>query len=371
MKKTASIFAFSVLLAASCGQQNSGDKKAQLADLKKQKSELDAKIGALEKELNAQDTSKKEKIKYVSVSALTPMLFEHSLDLQGSVIADDEVYATSRMPGTVTKVYIKNGDRVQEGQLIAELDDRLVEQGMAELQNRLDLANDLYNKQKALWEQKIGSEIQYLTAKNNKDALEKTLSTMQQQKDMYRVHSPISGVVDEALVKQGQAAAPGVPLAKIVNFSKLKVKADAAETYAPRLRVGSAVKLQFPDLQKEVNSKITYVGNGVNPMNRTIKVEIALKGNEQGILPNMLSVVRLLDYSKPNALAVPINMLQKDLAGQDFILVAENGKAVKKIVKLGQISGDKVEILSGLKAGEQLVTVGYQDLNEGDTLQVQ
>jgi RND family efflux transporter MFP subunit len=194
---------------------------------------------------------------------------------------------------------------------------------------------------------------------------------MQQQKDMYRVHSPISGVVDEALVKQGQAAAPGVPLAKIVNFSKLKVKADAAETYAPRLRVGSAVKLQFPDLQKEVNSKITYVGNGVNPMNRTIKVEIALKGNEQGILPNMLSVVRLLDYSKPNALAVPINMLQKDLAGQDFILVAENGKAVKKIVKLGQISGDKVEILSGLKAGEQLVTVGYQDLNEGDTLQVQ
>jgi membrane fusion protein, multidrug efflux system len=374
MKNILSILLITAVFAA-CGKKDGGtnanaEKTAQLAELKKQQTDLGSKISALEKELGKSDTTKKEKVIAIAVETVSPTAFNNYIELQGSVVADEQVFITGRVPGSVSKVYIKVGDRVRAGQVVAEIDDDMVVQQMGEVQKRWELANEVYLKQDALWKQNIGSEIQLLSAKNNKEALDKTLATIQRSRELYQVKSPIDGVVDECMVKVGQAAAPGIPMATVVNFSKLKVKVDAPETYAGKIRQGNSVVVLFPDLKKEVSSKISYIGAAVNPANRTFKVEIPIRANEAGLLPNMATTVRVINYSNGNAIAVPINLIQKDLSNTDFILVESAGRAKKMPVKVGQMYGEKAEILSGLKTGDRIITVGFQDLNEGDAVKI-
>lgn len=373
MKNILSIL-FLTLLFAACGKKSGNDansqKVAQLAELKKQQTALSSQISALEKEIGRADTTKKEKVKAIAVEILTPSVFNNYIELQGSVVADEQVYLTSRVPGSVSKVYIKVGDRIRQGQVVAEIDDDMVIQQMEEVKKRWELANDVYLKQEALWKQNIGSEVQYLSAKNNKEALDKAIATIQRSRELYQVKSPINGVVDECSVKVGQAAAPGMPMATVVNFSKLKVKVDAPETYAGKIRQGNIVSVLFPDLQKEVTSKIAYIGASVSPQNRTFKVEIPIRSNEAGLLPNMATTVRVINYSNGNAIAIPINLIQKDLTNTDFVLVESLGRVKKMPVKIGQMYGEKAEILSGLKAGDKIITVGFQDLNEGDAVKI-
>jgi membrane fusion protein, multidrug efflux system len=374
MKNILSILLITAVFAA-CGKKDGGtnanaEKTAQLAELKKQQTDLGSKISALEKELGKSDTTKKEKVIAIAVETVSPTAFNNYIELQGSVVADEQVFITGRVPGSVSKVYIKVGDRVRAGQVVAEIDDDMVVQSMEEVKKRWELANEVYLKQDALWKQNIGSEIQLLSAKNNKEALDKTLATIQRSRELYQVKSPIDGVVDECMVKVGQAAAPGIPMATVVNFSKLKVKVDAPETYAGKIRQGNAVVVLFPDLKKELSSKISYIGAAVNPANRTFKVEIPIRSNEAGLLPNMATTVRVINYSNGSAIAVPINLIQKDLSNTDFILVESAGRAKKMPVKVGQMYGEKAEILSGLKSGDKIITVGFQDLNEGDAVKI-
>lgn len=364
MKKIFSLLLITIFFAA-CGGKG-GDKKTQLAELKVKQADLSAQISSLEKELGASDTTKKEKIKYISTASLTPTVFSNFIELQGAVVAEDEVYVNAKVPGSITKVYIKVGDHVSAGQTVAEIDDDMLQSQMDEIKKRWELANEVFTKQEALWKQNIGSEVQYLSAKNNKESLEKGLATLQKSREMYQIKSPISGVVDEVPMKIGSGAAPGMPLAKIVNFSKLKVRVDAPETYAGRLRVGNSVQVLFTDLNKELSSKISYIGAGVNPANRTVKVEIPMRSNEPGLLPNMATVVKVVNYSNPKAMVIPINLIQKDLSNQDFVMVEEGGFAKRVDVKVGQQYGANCEVLTGLKSGDKLVVVGYQDLNNGD-----
>ena len=359
-----------ISILAACKKPDVGDPKTQLAEYKKERSSLDSKIGDLEKKING--GVKKEKTNYVSVTPLVTTNFTHTIDMQGSVVADDEVYVNAKVPGAITKVKISIGDRVSAGQVVAEIDDEVLLQSMEEIKKRYELATDLFNKQESLWKQNIGSEVQYLSAKNNKESLEKSMQTLTTQRGMYQIKAPISGVVDEVPMKIGQTASPGIPLAKIVNFNKLKVRVEAPETYAGKLRQGNSVIVSFPDLKKEIPSKISYVGSSVNMLNRTFKVEIPIKANEPGLLPNMATVVRVVDYSVPNALVIPINLIQRDLSNSDYVVVAdENNRAKKVFVKTGQSYGDGIVILSGLTAGAKLITTGYQDLNDGDVLQIQ
>ncbi len=373
MKKILSILCLTFLFAA-CGKKDGNDansqKIAQLAELKKQQATLSGEISALEKEIGSADTTKREKVNAIAIETLTPSVFNNYIELQGSVVADEQVYLTSRVPGSVSKVYIKVGDRIREGQVVAEIDDDMVIQQMEEVKKRWELANDVYLKQEALWKQNIGSEVQYLSAKNNKEALDKAIATIQRSRELYQVKSPISGVVDECSVKVGQAAAPGMPMATVVNFSKLKVKVDAPETYAGKIRQGNTVSVLFPDLQKELTSKIAYIGATVSPQNRTFKVEIPIRSNETGLLPNMATTVRVVNYSNGNAITVSINLIQKDLTNTDFVLVESLGRVKKMPIKIGQMYGEKAEILSGLKAGDKVITVGFQDLNEGDAVKI-
>ena len=368
MKKILSLLLITAFFVACDGK--GGDKKAQLADLKVKQADLAAQISVLEKELGASDTTKKEKIKYISVAPVSTSAFSNFIELQGSVVAEDEVYINAKVPGSITRIYIKVGDRVRAGQTVAEIDNDLMQNQMDEIKKRWELANELFMKQEVLWKQNIGSEVQFLSAKNNKEALEKSMATLQKSRDMYQIKAPISGVVDDVPMKIGSGAAPGMPLAKIVNFSKLKVRVEAPETYVGKLRVGNSVLVQFPDINKEISSKISYIGAGVNPSNRTVKVEIPIKSNEPGLLPNMATVVKVVNYSNPKAMVIPINLIQKDLSNKDFVMVEEGGYAKRVDVKIGQQYGVNCEVVSGLKSGDKLVVVGYQDLNNGDKVAI-
>ncbi len=360
---------FLLVILTSCGQKQAAtDPKIQLATLKADRDKLNTQISTLELKLNG--GVKKEKINYVSISPIKTSNFTHSIDLQGSVVADDEVFVNSKIAGAITKVMIKVGDHVNAGQVVAAIDDDVFVTSTDEVRKRLELANDLFTKQESLWKQNIGSEVAYLSAKNNKESLEKSIATLNKTRENFQIKAPITGVVDEVPMKIGMTASPGVPLAKIINFSKLKVKVDAPESYAGKIRVGNSVVANFPDLKKDVSSRITYVGASVNPLNRTFKIEIPLKSGESGLIPNMATTVRVIDYSNPNAIIIPINVIQRDDKNADFVIVADNGRAKKMYVKTGQSYSDGIEVLSGLKTGDNLVSVGFQDLNDGDVLQI-
>ncbi|MEN9610428.1 MAG: hypothetical protein RLZZ628_1242 [Bacteroidota bacterium] len=370
--KNISIFLMLTLFLTACGGgEKKLDKKAQLAELRKKQTQIAGEITALEKELSTSDSTKVvQKSRTVTFAEAKQQTFNHFIELPGAIIADDEVFVNAKVPGSLIRVNIKVGDKVSAGDVVAEIDDAILQNNVAEVQKRWELANEVFQKQESLWKQSIGSEIQFLTAKNNKEALEKTMSTLQETREMYKVKAAISGVVDEVAMKIGQTAAPGVPLAKIVNLSKLKVKADVPESYAGKVRTGNNVTIHFPDLNKDVSGSIKYIGNAVNPMNRTFKVEVPVS-SMAGLLPNMLSIIKVTDYSNSNAFIVPINLLQKADAG-DFVLIAEKTGdkwfAKRAMIKIGRLYKDQAEILSGLKTGDQLIVTGYNDLNDGDLI---
>lgn len=364
------------LFAVACGskpeQTPATDKQARLDEIKKQIATLDAEASALELELNPE--GKEVRSKVVGVQLFPPTVFKSFIDLQGSVTADQELYINAKMPGTAEKILIKTGDHINEGQTVLTLDDAVLKQGLAELESQLAFANDMYEKQKALWDQKIGTEVQFLSAKNNKESIEKRIVTTKEQWDMSKVKAPISGIIDEVMIKPGQTIAPGVPIARLVNFSKLKINANVPESYAGRIKPGNAIKIYFPDIQKEYDSKVSYVSPVINKVNRTFNVEAFLPSNMSGILPNMISILKIVDYTNPQAYVIPINLLQRDSQG-DYIMVADSTgsmwKATKKMVTIGKFYNDQVEVKSGLDATSQIITRGYQDLIEGEVLTVQ
>lgn len=339
-------------------------KKAYLAALKDQAAKMKDQIAKLETEIEKADPSaKREKITAVTTVALAPETFTHSIDLQGTVKSDDEQMITPKGMGTITKVLIKVGDYVKAGQVVGYLDAAVMEQSIAQVKTQLDFARQNYEKLDRLWKQGIGTEVQLLGAKTQMEALEKQIATMQEQKSASVVRAPKNGFIDEVYAKVGLAAAPGGPFAKLVNKSGLKVVADIAEGYSGKIKKGNAVILNFPDIKKETKANIGYVSQTINAINRTYRVDIPIAGQEY--IPNMISVIKVIDYQKANAITIPINTIQKSEAG-DYVMIAENGMAKKAMIKVGQTYGEKAEVLSGLKAGDNLITVGFQDLNDGD-----
>ncbi len=355
------------------GSTGDAVKMARLADLKKQIATLEVEANALDLELNP--VGKKAKSKVVATQSFPLTAFRNYIDLQGAVTADQQLFINAKMAGAVEHIYIKTGDQVKSGQTVATLDDALIKQGLAELEHQASFANDLYEKQKSLWDQKLGTEVQYLSAKNNKESVEKRIATTKEQWDMAKVKAPISGSIDEVMIKPGQTVMPGMPIARLINFSKLKIDAEVPESYAGRIKPGNAIKIFFPDIQKDFDSKITYVSPVINQVNRTFKVEAALPPNMKGILPNMISILKIVDYTNPKATVIPINVIQKDSQG-DFVMIADSTAtgqwhAMKKPIIIGRFYNDQVEIVSGLDQNHKIITVGYQDLIEGQLLAIQ
>lgn len=357
-----------ITLAAVMVACSSPDKKAELEKLRTQKATLDTKIAALEEELAKSDTTK---VKLVDVVAmpLSPQIFKTYIEVQGRIDADENVSLSTEMPGTVTKINVKVGDEVRKGQVLAETDARATQQQIADLQTSLDLATQVYQKQKNLWDQKIGTEIQFLQSKNTKEGLENKIATMQEQVRMSKIISPINGTIDAVNIKIGQAVAPGASAINVINFSNLKIKADVSESYASRVKVGNETLVLFPDAHDSITAKLNYASRAINNLTRTFGVEILLDGKKE-YHPNMVAKLKINDYqSATPQIVVPVKFIQKG-TNENFVLVAENGVVVKKTIQVLHEYNGIAEVTEGLKAGDMIITEGYDLINEGDHVNV-
>jgi RND family efflux transporter MFP subunit len=365
------LFLLLVVLAAACSKP--ADKKTELANLKKQRDELTVKIKTLETELQVSDTNKVSKVTSVSVTEAKVAEFSHFLEVQGKVDGEDNIAVSAQMAGAITSVFVKEGDQVRKGQVLAQIDNSIIQQQIASTKQQLDFATNLYMKQKALWDQQIGSEVQYLTAKNNKENLEKAIATLNDQLEMTRIKSPINGSVEEVNLKVGQMASPGLPAVRVVNFASVKVVAEIAEAYAPKVKPGNKVIVFFPDFNTEVVSQIRFTSKYINPINRTFISEVRLGPSKVEYRANMMAVVKINDYRNPSAFSLPITLIRDSQSGK-FIYVAkeENGKLVARrlIITVGSTYNGLAEITSGIAAGDKIITTGFNSLIDGELIQV-
>jgi RND family efflux transporter MFP subunit len=267
-------FLFISVLAA-CSKKNASDPVAQLAALKDQRAAIESQISKLENDLESQGLIEK-RLRTIGITEVKTGVFRHYIDLQGRVDAEESVAATSKIPGTLKRVLVDNGDNVKKGQLIAQLDDDVILKSLDELEGQLAVATDLYNRQKSLWEQNIGSEIQYIQAKNAKESLERSIATLKENWGNTKIYSPITGTVDLVILKPGQAISPGIPLCNILNLRDLLIKGEVTEAYASKVKKGDLVQVYFPDQDKEITTHVTYVSQSINPTNRTFTIECAL-----------------------------------------------------------------------------------------------
>lgn len=378
MKNITSIFSTIILAGflAACGGKDSAEaKKAQLEKLKTQQTEIIAQIATLQDEILAMGDSlnkEEDRSKVIALTPVTKQNFIHAIDVQGRVDGDENITYSSKVPSSVTKINVKVGQRVSKGQILAELDTKVSKAQLESLKKQYELANTVYEKRKELWDQKVGSEIEYLQAKNNKEALEKQIETAKEGLDMYYIKSDFSGTVDKVTIKVGQNVAPGMACVTVVNPDALKIKADLSEAYSNLAKAGDAVSITFPDIQKTITAKVSYSSKSIDPMTRTFNVEINLPSNND-LHPNMVAEVKIIDYTKSNAIVVPINAIQQ-IDGKDivFIAVKQGDKLIAKKITItaGKQYNGLSEILSGLNEGDNVISIGFQDLTDGQSVKL-
>lgn len=369
------------LLLASCGDKKPEGlqaEKARLDSLKTQQDKLSKQITDLQAEIDKQDTTaaKKEKAKLVALTSLAPTSFTHFIDLQGNVDAVNTSWIAPRgTGGVVTQLYVKQGDHVRQGQLLAKLDDAIQRQQITSDQTQLNYAKDLYQRRKNLWDEKIGTEVDLVNAKNQVDQADAKLKIDQQQLDFTNVYADIPGTVNILNIKVGEAFGQGTQSIQIVNTDNLKVVVLVPEIYQERVRVGTPVKIAFPGLNnKEVMGTIAVSGKVINADNRAFQVEIHIP-NSTDIRANQVAIVKVQDYSASNVITIPVNALQTDETGK-YVMIAQQRPdstivAHKKTITIGQTYSDKVQVTGGLDVGDKLITDGYQGLYEGQLLSTQ
>jgi RND family efflux transporter MFP subunit len=367
MKKIITILSILAFIA-SC--KPTTDKKAQLDNLIKERDKLNEQIATLEQEI-IKEGGKNNKIIQVGVEELKTSTFRHYIEVQGKVDGDENIAVTPRSPGVVTSIAVTEGQKVSKGQVLAILDSQVLHATLTDMENQLVFVSDIYNRQKNLWEQNIGSEVQYLTAKNNKESLENKIKTLKDQISMTRITSPIDGTIEEIPIKVGQMATPGVPAFRVVNFSKVKVVADVAEVYSPKVKNNDSVLIFFPDLKEEIKSRLNFTSKFINPVNRSFVIESRINSTKFEMRANMIAVIKINDYKAENVISIPANLVQKSMNEQYvFVAVVEKDKKIarKKIVKTGISYNGMIEITEGLTAGDNIITTGYLDLNENDEI---
>lgn len=361
------------LLLASCG--GSQDPQAELAKLKAEQADTQAKIATLEARTGAAKKDSAANAVPVSIIKVAPESFSGYLEVQGRIDFDQNSTVAARAAGTLTSVRVQRGDQVRRGQVLATIDASLLDANMAELRTRLDLARTVYEKQAGLWKQQIGTEIQYLQAKNSYEALQRNLGSMNQQKALYSVVAPYAGVVDNVLPKLGEAVAPGAPVVQLNSGQGGKVLADISEAYAGSIKAGDKALVTLPDLGgEEIASTVRTVSRTISPTSRTFTAELRLPPAAAARLrPNMVATVRIRNYGKASATVLPVDLIQHDEENAYVLVVARAGGkpvAQKRIIKTGQAYNGKQEITSGLKPGDEVISAGYQNLNEGQALKI-
>ena len=308
MKKTVIILA--TLALASCGGKKSQDDiKKEISSYKEQIVTLNGKIKDLQLQLSDTTSNATSNLKIVSIEAAATKRFDHFIEVQGKLDGDNNVNVFPEAPGMVKAIFVKEGQQVSAGQIIAQLNSSAAQEQLKSLETQLKLSTDVYNKQKGLWDQNIGSEVQYLQAKTGKEALESQVSSVKKQLEMYQIKAPVSGTIEDLPLKIGQMVGPQMPACKIVNFTAMKAIADVAEAYTSKINQGDAVKIYVTDLKKEIPARIDFCSRYINPINRTFTVEAHFAGSND-MKANMIAVVKINDYKSDNAFVVAINQIQ-------------------------------------------------------------
>lgn len=369
--QVASGVALAIFLAA-CSA-TTPDKKTQLEQLKTDRVKLDEQIKKLESELKTESGDAAPiNAKDVVVTALAPTKFNHYVETHGFVESIENIQVSAKTAGIITQVFVVEGQVVGYGQVMGQIDNSLILRQIEEVKSGLELANTVYERQKNLWDKKIGSEVQYLQAKNNKESLERRLASLGEQNEMTKIKSPINGVVDEVTLRVGQNIAPGMPAARVVNNQDLKVKANVSEAYVALIKRGNKAVVMIPDINKDIQAPVSFVGQNINTLSRTFVVEVKLPSSPD-LRPNMTTVLKVIFETVNNALVVPVNVVQ-DINNQKVVYVLdESGKnpvARRKVVEVVGVYDNKAEIKSGLNAGDKVITVGYQGLNDGEFVKI-
>ncbi|MGB1120820.1 MAG: efflux RND transporter periplasmic adaptor subunit [Saprospiraceae bacterium] len=370
------------LFLVACGGEESADKaegnqlkrlKAELVEKKEELKILEKEVADLQKEIEKIEPPKEDARTLVTTEKIERKDFARFIEIQGTVQSDNTYKASSEAAGRLIKFDLKEGQNVRKGQLIGTVDMESVNKQIAELQTSLDLANTTFERQKRLWEQNIGSEMQYLQAKNQKERLEKSLETIRFQLTKSKIYAPASGEVVMTYVKQGDVISPGMPLVEILNLSRVQVHAEVPETYLSSVKKGQPVTVKFPALDKETKARISLIGQQINPANRTFKVEVDMV-NSGNLKPNLLAIVLLKDFEQKNAVVLPSELIQQEVSGKSYVFVEdkdEKGTVAKKVyVTISETYQGETYISEGLTGDETFIIKGARDLKDGELIEV-
>jgi membrane fusion protein, multidrug efflux system len=374
---------FIVLLLWACGapEVSESNGNGDLESLRQRLSEkqeaaqlLTKEIEELQIKISKLDTTDKVR-RLVTVDTIRTGDFKHFVDIQAVIQSDDVVNISSDIPGRIIRLFIREGQQVSRGQLVAKIDMESTEKQLEELQTALDLATTVYERQSRLWEQNIGSEIQYLEARNNKERLEKSIASIRTQLAKANVYAPTSGVVEVLNIKEGEFANPGMPVGTIVNLNRLKVVADVPENYVGKIRKGEKVRIIFPTLGEDLEATVSMIGKTISPSNRTFKVEANLPGGKREFFkPNMLALMKISDYEEKNAISIPQEIAQQEASGKHFVLLKkqdEQGAYASKVyVTLGKSYDNSILVQEGLKQGDVVIIQGARGLANNELIEV-
>lgn len=380
MSKKFYISIITVLMLASCG----GDKKnstaaviekGNLEQLRAKRSEIVAQTDALNKELELIDNAigkldANHKLALITTITAKDTVFNHYLELQAAVQTKENLVLNAEYGGTLLQVYVTEGQKVSKGQILAKIDDGGLSQQLAQMEIQANLAKTTFERQQNLWNQKIGSEIQYLQAKSSYEAQSKAVAQMRDQLAKTTLRAPFNGTIDDVITDKGAIVAPGAPIVRIVNLSNMYLEAEVPEKYVGTIQKGSNVIVDFPILGESLNTKISQASSYINPGNRSFIIQINVPNKEGKIKPNLSGKIRINDYTNANAISVPLSIISENAEGEQYLYVVENvskdglATAKKRIITTGKTQGNVIEILDGIKDGDQIIKEGARSVKD-------
>ena len=378
---------FLAIVLASCNgdKKNTVEKvleKNNLKEIRTKRAELVTQQDAIHSQIKLLD----DRIKTLDSTQNTPLIttltakeevFNHVLELQGNVTTKNLLVITPEFSGILTNVYVTEGQNVTKGQVLARIDDGGLSQQLAQLKIQANLAKTTFERQQRLWDQKIGSEIQYLQAKSSYESQQEAINQLQQQINKTTVKAPFNGTIDDVITEKGSVVGAGqTPLMQIVNLDNMYIETDVPESYVSDVTKGKDVNVEFPVLGKSLDTKIRQAGDVINPANRTFKVEIGVPNKDKNIKPNLTARLKINDYTNEKAILVPQSIISENADGEQYVYVVkdkkENGEGVvnKIIIKTGKTQGDVIEVLEGIQNGAELILEGARSVKDGQTVKV-
>jgi RND family efflux transporter MFP subunit len=374
-----------LLFSCESGEKQSVDDVIESQNLKSirvKKSELVSEQNLIKQEIKKLDIviaelDEGKKIPLITTFNLEETDFKHFLELQGNVTTKNLLVIYPEYSGVLTNVYVVEGQKVRKGDVLAKIDDGGLSQQLAQLKIQAELAKTTFERQQRLWDQKIGSEMQYLQAKSNYEAQDQAIAQLEQQVAKTVVRAPFSGTIDDVLTEQGSVVMPGqTELLRIINLDNMYIVTDVPEKYIANITRNKKVEVEFPVLGKKIDSKVRQVGNFINPANRTFKVEVSVPNKDKSIKPNLTAKLRINDYSNKNALLIPQGIISENANGEQYIYIVSdktgNDEAVaeKKIITTGLTQGDYIEVINGLEVGNEIIQEGARSVNDGQTVKI-